>query len=156
MLTLTVTITGIADAQAALDRVGAPGLPQTIARRVAKEAVLPKLAQYPPASRRKQPFVSAQSRKYFFAALRSGALVVPYRRSGALGRPDNWTQAATGDGLTLTSKQQYSDLVRTKGKQAKYFAGVWPTTEMVARSCAADAALVATAVLVEIIGNAGP
>ena len=156
MLTLTVTIAGIAEAQKALDRVSAPSLPLVIAQRIAKEAVLPRLAQYPPASGRKQPFVSAQSRKYFFAALRSGALVVPYRRSGALGKPSSWGQTPGSDGLTLTSKQAYSDLVRTKGKQAAYFKGTWPTTEMVARSCDADAALIATAVLVEAIGGAGP
>ena len=156
MIDITVTITGIAEAQAALDRVVAPGLPLVIARRVAKEAVLPKLAQYPPASGRRQPFISDKSRKYFFAALRSGQITVPYRRSGDLGKPDNWTQTPGSDSLTLTSTKSYSDLVRAKGKQAAYFKNVWLTDEQVARACDADAALIATAVLVETIGGAGP
>lgn len=152
MLTMTVLITGIADVEAVFARVASPAMSGIIAARVAKEAVLPKLAQYPPASRKKQPFVSAQSRKYFFAALRSGAIAVPYRRSGALGRPDNWTQVQTGNTLTLTSRQAYSDLVRGDKKQAAYFKGVWPTVSQVAAACETDAALVATAVLVEAIG----
>ena len=156
MFALTFTITGVADVIDALDRVSAPGVPQEIAQRVAKEVVLPKLAQYPPASRAKQPFVSDKSRRYFFAALRSGALVVPYRRSGALGKPDNWTQTPSGDGLTLTSQMEYSGLVRSKGKQANYFKGNWLTDEDIAEASSFDAALAATAVLVEIIGSAGP
>ena len=156
MPTLTFTITGVADAIDALDRVSAPGVPQEIAQRIAKEVVLPKLAQYPPASRAKQPFVSDKSRRYFFAALRSGALVVPYRRSGALGKPDNWSQTPSGDGLTLTSQMEYSDLVRSKGRQANYFRGTWPTDVDIAESSEFDASLVATSVLVEIIGGAGP
>lgn len=153
MLTLSVEITGLNDVERTLTRLQSPALRGVIAARIAKEVVLPKLAQYPPASGRKQPFVSAKSRKYFFAALRSGALVVPYRRSGALGKPDNWTQVQTGGTLTLTSRQPYSDMVRTKGKQAGYFKGVWPTTDQVAAACLPDAALVATAVLVETIAT---
>lgn len=156
MLTLSIQITGIDDVERVFAKLTSPAMPGVIAARVAKEVVLPKLAQYPPASRKKQPFVSSQQRKYFFAALRSGALVVPYRRSGALGRPDNWAQVQTGNTRTLTSRQAYSDLVRGDKKQAAYFKGVWPTVSQVAAACSADAALVATAVLVETIGSAGP
>ena len=130
MLTLSIQITGIDDVERVFAKLASPAMPGIIAARVAKEAVLPKLAQYPPASRKKQPFVSSQQRKYFFASLKSGAIAVPYRRSGALGKPDNWAQVQAGNTLTLTSRQKYSDLVRTKGKQAKYFQGVWPITKM--------------------------
>lgn len=156
MLTMTVQVTGIQEVERVFAKLTSPTLPATIGQRIAKEVVLPKLAQYPPASRRKQPFVSSQQRKYFFAALRSGSIAVPYRRSGALGKPDNWSQAQAGGTRTLTSKQPYSDLVRGDKKQAAYFKGVWPTVDQVARASEFDAALVATAVLVETIGNAGP
>ena len=155
MLSLDVTITGIDDVQKVLSKVTDASMPGTITKRVATEVVLPKLAQYPSPSGRKQPFVSAKSRKYFFAALRSGQIAVPYRRSGDLGKPDNWAQALSGSTLTLTSLMKYSDLVRTKGKQAAYFKGVWQTDEEIAQSCLFDAGLVATAVLVETIGGAG-
>lgn len=153
---MTVTVTGVDEVEKVFAKLTSPAMPGVIAKRIATEVVLPKLAQYPPASRKKQPFVSPQQRKYFFASLKSGALVVPYRRSGALGKPDNWSQVQAGGTLTLTSKQKYSDLVRTKSKQSKYHQGTWPTTEMIAAACSFDAALVATAVLVETIGGAGP
>jgi hypothetical protein len=153
MLTMTVQITGVDEIEKIFARITSPAMPAKIASRIATEVVLPKLAQYPPASRKKQPFVSSQQRKYFFAALKSGAIAVPYRRSGALGKPDNWAQVQAGNTLTLTSNQKHSDLVRGDKKQAKYFKGVWPTVSQVAAACSSDAALVATAVLVEAIGR---
>lgn len=155
MISLDVTITGIDEVARMLARVTDPALAGVIVKRVADEVVVPKLAQYPSPSGRKQPFVSDRSRKYFFAALRSGRIAVPYQRSGDLGAPDNWEQSLSGDTLTLTSRMDYSDLVRTKGKQATYFKKVWLTDEQIAQACLFDAGLVATAVLVETIGDAG-
>ena len=154
MLDAKVTV----DAQAVRDafaRVTDSALPTTIAQEVARQVVLPKLAQYPSPSGAKQPFVNDKSRRYFFAALRSGQIAVPYRRTGALGAPDNWTQTPESDGLTLTSTVKHSDLVRGASTQAKYFAH-WPTDEAIALASEDQAALVATAVLVEAIGDAGP
>ena len=147
------------DAQAVRDafaRVTDSRLPTTIAQEVARQVVLPKLAQYPSPSGAKQPFVSDKSRRYFFAALRSGQIAVPYRRTGALGAIDNWTQTPESDGLTLTSTAKHSDLVRGASTQAKYFQGNWLTDDQIAQASEDQAALVATAVLVEAIGDAGP
>lgn len=151
MLTMEVSITGVKEVEKVLDKVTAPGLSKTIAERIAKEVVLPKLAQYPGASRKAQPFVSDKQRRYFFAALKTGQIVVPYRRTGGLGKPENWERVVGSDSITLKSTRKYSDLVRTKEKQAKYHKGTWPTDQDIARQSEADAALVATAVLVEMI-----
>src|SRR5689334_13851910 len=94
-----------------------------ITDRLIKEAVQPELSKSPNPRRQAQPFKSAKSRRYFFAGLKKGSIVVPYRRSGALGNPSNWTRQNTADGATLTSTQRSSDLVRTKGKQSKYHEG---------------------------------
>lgn len=144
----------VAAAIAALDRLDDKRIPFTVAEAVANEVVMPNLAKYPGQSHAKQPFVSDRSRKYFFAALRSGQLVVPYRRTGQLS--GNWQRVPYSDGLALRSGAPYSDLVRTAGKQARYHAGNWPTTEDIARQSEADAALAATAAIVKIIGDAGP
>ncbi len=143
----------VKDALKALDSLDDPRLPARIAGRVAREVVLPRLMQYPPKSGKKQPFVSDKSRKYFFAALKTGAINVPYRRSGDLGRM--WAQQPDSDGMTLTSGMPYSEMVLGP-RQAAYFKGTWPTTEQIARACEPEAALAATAELVETIGNAAP
>lgn len=143
----------VKDALAALDKLDDPRLPARIGERVAREVVLPRLMQYPPKSGRPMSFVSDKSRKYFFAALKAGQIQVPYRRTGDLGRM--WTQTPSSDGLTLTSGVPYSERVIGQ-RQAAYFKGVWPTTEMVARACEPDAALAATAEIVQTIGNAAP
>lgn len=153
---INIQISGIEDVEAALKRVADPDLPREMAKQVADEVVQPKLAQYPAASGRAQPFVSDKQRRYFFAALRTGRIRVPYPRSGHLGSPDNWSRAPMPDGITLTSTMSYSDLViGEQGKQAKYFVGVWRPINETAAAVEAEAALSATALLVERIGDAG-
>ena len=139
-------------AQSAIAAATAPTLPAQMAEAVANDVVLPTLAQYPQASGRKQPFKSAQARKFFFAGLRQGRITVPYRRSGKLG--SEWSKTPDAQGLTLTSQMPYSDMVLTQGKQAAYFAGVWRPDQQLVADKEADAALAATAVLVKAIEGA--
>lgn len=150
MISITIDIT---DAQAKLDRLDIERKRPEIAKSIAQQVLRPNLAKYPGQTHAKQPFVSDKQRRYFFAALKKGAIEVPYRRTGGLG--SDWTEQETGDGLTLTSNKTYSDLVRTKGKQADYHASNWPSTDQIAEDSEADAALVATAELVTIITGAG-
>ena len=141
-----------ADALRILDAIDDPALRADIAQAVADDVVLPKLRDYPPQTHAKQPFSSDASRRYFFAALKAGAIEVPYRRSNALG--SDWTQQPTGDGITLVSGQDYSDLVLTKGLQSKYHQGNWPTTDTVAEQSESEAERVAEETIVKKIGDA--
>jgi len=119
-----------------------------IAERIADEVVIPKLAQSPAPSHRAQKFVSAKQRRFFFAALRKGQIVVPYRRTGALS--GSWGKQPFGGGVAVRSSADYAELVMgVGGKQATYHRGTWPTLDQVAQSVETEAALTATAVLVE-------
>src|SRR5262245_41621300 len=104
------------DADAKLDALKSAEIQKRIADRVDREALEIELSKYHSVRRQAQPFKSAKSRKYFFAALRRGQITVPYQRGGALGSPGNWSKTYSNDGLTRTSSKSYSDLVRTQGK----------------------------------------
>jgi hypothetical protein len=153
VIDLSVTI-DVKEALDALARVADPAVKQRMAERIDREVLTGALAQYPQPSRAKQAFASDASRRFFFAALRSGRITVPYRRTGGLGA--NWGRVPSSDGLTLRSTMPYGAMVRSVQEQARYFKGIWPTDQQIATEREADAALAATAELVEIIGDAGP
>lgn len=137
---------------AALPEWGA--MRQGIAQAIRTDALAPELAKYPTQSHKKQPFVNASARRYFFAAVKRGQIEVPYRRTGKLGV--EWAVTDDPDGLTLTSTRPYSDLVLTKGKQSAYHAGNWPTTDATATKIEGSTApLIATAYIVELLQKAG-
>lgn len=152
MFDLSVKI-DVSQATQALDRVGDAGNPQRIANAVADQVVIPNLAKYPPASGKKQPFKSDKSRRFFFAALADGSLQVPYHRTGDLGA--SYEKEPIPDGLALRSSLASAEFTRGPG-QAEYHKNTWITHEDIALQSESDAALVATAELVEIIGDAGP
>ncbi len=92
-----------------------------------------RIARYP--RRRygaKVTFVSAKQRRFFFWALREGAIQVPYRRTGTLGR--RWTAqgrrlggAAVG---ILGNITPYAPLVQDLERQvAMHKATGWPTVQ---------------------------
>lgn len=144
------------DAEAALSRLNNADMTRRITDRVIVEAVQPELSKSPSPRRQRQPFKSPKQRKYFFAALKDGRIVVPYPRTGNLGNPSNWTRTNTADGATLTSTKRYSDLVLTRGKQAKYHEGNWPTTDDVASKIEGDTAEpIGTATVIEMLQEAG-
>lgn len=148
MIDLKVTI-NVDDAMAALDKLEEDRLRLKIANAVADEDVLPALRKYPTPSRKKQPFKSAKSRRFFFAALRSGKIEVPYQRSGATGM--SYEKRETAQGIDVTSDRPSA--IYTRGTpQAAYFKGTWETHEQVASSLIGDAALTAAGVIVSEIG----
>jgi hypothetical protein len=117
-----------AAAQRALDRLDDQALTPRVAERVEKEVIRPALMQYPAPSGKKQAFASDKARRFFFAAVKSGRITVPYRRSGALGR--DWATTP------------------------KYHKGTWPTDQQLVKEREGDAALAATAEIVEAIREA--
>ena len=89
-----------------------------------------KIAKYPPQRRgRKQPFKSDASRRYFFAALKSGEIDVPYQRttklaqSWAVSQP-KWHTAEVG------TNASYAKYVQGRDHQSKFHSeGGWHTAE---------------------------
>lgn len=149
-----IEIKGIKEALAALGKVDSDmTLPMTDA--IAEEVVLPRLREYPPASRAKQPFKSDKSRRFFFAALKRGDISVPYHRTSALAAL--WeTKHTSLSSLDIVSRRKKSDLIiGDSGKQAAYHRGTWPTVDQVAEESTPDALEVADRIAREYIDRAG-
>lgn len=129
-------------------------LGQDIAQAVADEAVIPELAKEPfrtPGKR--MVFVSSRQRAFVMASIRSGAIQVPYVRTGKIGMSEKRT---TTNGVDVIVPAPYSDLVRTKGKQARYHEGTWPTTEDIAQEIESDEAeLIGIASVLKALEKAG-
>lgn len=137
------------DALRALAKLDESTLRPKIANAVADEVVLPALHKYPPQSGKPMKFQTSAQRKAFFAKLRSGEITVPYRRTGRFGR--SFEKRPIADGLALTSNLAYAPFVRGPG-QASYHKGNWDTLDELAEQLEGDAALAATAAIVEEIG----
>lgn len=154
MVDLSVTIDA-ADALKALDRASDPHNAQRIADDVADQVVIPNLAKYPTASGKRMKWKSEKQRRFVMAAIRSGDIEVPYHRTGNLSA--SYQKQPLADGLALVSNAAYAGYVRGGGPdQAEYHKGNWHTHEQIAQASEGDAALVATATMVEIIGEAAP
>ena len=144
----------ISDLQKKLAQVTGPDLTRDIAKKVADEAVEPELAKEPFRAQpyKKMQFVSNKQRAFVMAAIKDGRIEVPYRRTGKIGISE---QHQTTNGIDVTVPAEYSDLVRTKGRQAKYL-DYWPTTEDIAAKLEADVVeVIATAAVVEALQKAG-
>lgn len=93
-----------------------------------------RLAKYPGKSTGTMTFVSDKQRRFFFAALRSGAIQVPYRRTGTLGR--KWTSKVTftDDDVMgfVGNNAPYAPYVQGFDTQARIHAGNWQTDQSVA------------------------
>ena len=145
----------ISDLKSKMAQVTGPDLMRDIAQKVAKEAVEPELAKEPFRTQpyKKMQFVSAKQRAFVMASIRSGAIQVPYRRTGKIGMSE---QIQTTNGIDVIVPAEYSDLVRTKGRQAKYHDPLWPTTEAISQRLEADVVeVIATAAVVEALQKAG-
>jgi len=129
-------------------------LGQDIAQAVADEAVVPELAKEPfRAVRKKMQFVSGKQRAFVIAAIRRGDIQVPYIRTGRIGMTE---KHQTTNGVDVVVPAPYSDLVRTKGRQARYHEGTWDTTEDIAQKIESDTAeVIATAKVIEALEKAG-
>lgn len=143
------------DLEAKLNQVTGPDLIRAIADMVAKEAVEPELAKEPfrTPPYKKMQFVSAKQRAFVMAAIKSGDIQVPYRRTGAIGISE---QHQTTDGTDVVVPVEYSDYVRTKGKQARYHQPLWPTDEDIAQKIEQDTAeIIGTAAVIVALEKAG-
>ncbi len=145
----------ISDLQKKLAQVTGPDLTRSIAQKVAKEAVEPELAKEPfrTPPYKKMQFVSNKQRAFVMAAIKDGRITVPYRRTGAIGISQ---QQQTTSGIDVIVPVAYSDLVRTKGRQAKYHQGTWDDTETIAARLEGDIVeVIATAAVIEALDKAG-
>lgn len=131
----SVQIVGLEPLMAAVGRLAA-GVVLRDAMEVAVERVRTQIAIYPPPpSGHRMVWKSERQRRWFFAALRSGAIQVPYRRTGTLGR--RWTTRVSGSTLaTLTGEvgnvTAYGPWVQKADEQAQVHRGRWRTDEQVA------------------------
>lgn len=85
---------------------------------------------YPPQRHASQPFRSDRQRRWFFWALSSGVINVPYRRTGRLA--NSWSAKKRGwaDWL-LVNSASYASLVIGEDSQAGYHRGWWWTANSV-------------------------
>lgn len=135
-----------------LNLLNTDALARDIADAVADEAVIPEGAKYPAAQHKPQPFVSAKQRRAFFAKLRSGAITVPYVRSGRLG--GSAQKQPFTNGVAVSWAAPYSDIVIGE-RQGAYF-DFWPNVTKIAQKIESDTAeLIATAQTIEALEKAG-
>lgn len=146
------------DAEAALRVLGMSveeGLGNRIADAIAEEQVLPRGRKYPAPSRKKQPFKSAKQRRYFFAALRSGKITVPYVRTQGLAA--NTSKQRLGlTGMAVKFTRPYAKFViGDQDEQADYHKGTWTTVTGMAQEIEADAKTVGIAerIIQEVINR---
>jgi hypothetical protein len=137
--------------QKVLDAVADRRLARKMAEAVADEDVLPALRKYPPASGRKQQWVSERQRRFVMASIAQGSIQVPYHRSGRTGA--SYVKQGISDGITVISGLASAEYTRGPD-QAAYFKGNWDTHEDIALALEADATLTATGVIVDTIDNA--
>lgn len=144
MSDLISKINSLADADMARD----------LANAIADEAVIPELAKEPfRATRPKAIFVSARQRAFVIGAIRRGDIQVPYQRTGKIGMSE---KHPTTQGMDVISTAEYSDLVRTRGQQARVHQGVWEDTETIAARLESDVVeVIATAKVIEALDKAG-
>ena len=144
----------LSDLIAKLGALTTEDLRRDIAERVATEAVQPELAKEPfRTTHKKMQFVSNKQRAFVMAGIRRGDIQVPYRRTGQIGISE---KHATTNGMDVVVPAEYSDLVRTKGKQASYHSDLWPTTEDISQAIESDTAeLIGTAAVLEVLEKAG-
>jgi hypothetical protein len=150
MPTVSIRIQGLREAIAATGAIEADLVP-TAAQAAALETIA-VAKPYPAASRKRQPFRSAASRRFFFAALRSGQISVPYRRTGAL--QDAWTWHPTPEGADVVNAHPHADLTIVQGKRSKYHAGTWPDEEQYAQRAAGPARNAAEMAIIRLVARA--
>lgn len=91
-----------------------------------------RMAVYPPKRPQRMQFRTPKQRRGFFAKLRSGAIRVPYRRTGTLGRL--WTSAKPKINIQkkffngeIGNATPYGQFVQDENFQSMYHLGNWQT-----------------------------
>ena len=87
------------------------------------------LTDYPPPSTGKARFKTAKQRRYFFWALRTGRIQVPYHRTLKLGQSWAWHITTTAHGLRgeVGTNMPYVKWVQRAESQARIHRGNWLT-----------------------------
>lgn len=148
-ITITLDEAALRRVIAGLEELEGEPLRRLIGQAIIADGVLPEARNAPPQSGKRQAFVSARQRRAFFAMLRSGAITVPYRRTGRLVAA--WRPT---DPYTVVNDAPHADLVVTKGKQAAYHRGNWPTEFDIAQTVdRGPAAFIAAGVVSEFISK---
>ena len=101
----------------------------------AVQHLIRRVAKYPPQKHgRSQPFVSLRQRRYFFWALASGKIQVPYRRTNTLGR--KWTPKVSTNGRRgeVGNNTGYGPFVQGSRQSRFHAGGGWKTVENIAES----------------------
>jgi len=137
---MAVAIDGMDRLQRKLNRLASG---QAYREGVAEAAahVKSRAAVYPPVRRQPQPFKTDRQRRFFFAALRSGEITVPYARKGAGGGlAGGWTVIFTsgGMGAVVANAVSYGPYVMGTQSQAQYHAGNWKTEQGIAQEAESD------------------
>lgn len=128
-----VEILGLARLMAQVDELAAMRVLRDTME-VAVERVRTQIAVYPPpSSGHRMVWKSERQRRWFFAALRSGQISVPYRRTGTLGR--RWTTKVTAEASGIRGEvgnvTVYGPFVQSQERQAAVHQGRWRTAERV-------------------------
>lgn len=89
------------------------------------------LTDYPSKSTGKVRFKSTKQRRYFFWAIKNGAIVVPYVRTGKLGQSWNTQVTETGSGMygKIGTNMGHAKWVQSAESQARIHQGNWLTDE---------------------------
>ena len=133
-MNLTAELRGIDELTAKLGKLAAfenlrPAMNRSLNRLLADVKVYPE----PPGPGSFPGFVSDKQRRWFFWALRAGAITVPYVRTRRLGNA--WTMqtgVSAGDLTgTLGNNTVYGPFVMARDEQAAIHQGRWPTVERV-------------------------
>lgn len=138
---MSVTVIGLPAALAELSPVRLQKGIGDVVMAVALESQ-DRIARYPPQRHGKQPFKSEKQRRYFFWALHSGAIHVPYIRGGpgsqTLGRRWHIIRRSATEAV-LENLASYADLVHGATTQSSYHAASgWLTDEGVADRIQSD------------------
>jgi len=83
---------------------------------------------YPAQKKGPQPFKTDRQRRFFFWALRTGVIEVPYKRTGVLA--SSWRATKQGDAFwSLENSAAYAALVVGRGEQSFYHLNQWWVAE---------------------------
>lgn len=130
-----VTIRGLEELRAKLG----PQLTSQVFRGPTKRAgdrLEQALTTYPePPKNQKMQFKSAKQRRWFFAALRSGRITVPYRRTRNLAK--GWVlkfrELTSEFRVEVSNRVPYLPWVMGPKEQARIHKGRWSTTDQIAQ-----------------------
>jgi hypothetical protein len=141
-----ISIEGDVELSRRLLKLASPEVIGRANKRIA-EYVKEKAMQYPRRRTitRKQAygktFQSDRQRRFFFSAIRSGRIKVPYQRSGRLRQGWKITPFGSQDWLVI-NETGYAALVQGQGTQARMMTLIgWKTIEQIADKTAQDQAI---------------